>query len=217
MVDRGVQAAMTLQNSADPFGQWEAMLTPEVVRGRLIRSGLFSLGYELLESAVIGRLRDFYADFTDCELRPGGDYRKAVLALDPKGDGDALRASLAWLVDSDVISEEDRNAFWRIKAARNDVAHDLAQIVGGSKPESFDQLFGDMLRLLNQIQRWWVINFDAATDPAWDGVEIDPEEVTHGTSMIMQILVDVALGDEDLAGQHLRLFQAELKNRQPPT
>lgn len=211
---------MNLPESDDPMGQWQAMLTPAVVRGRIIRSGLFSLGYELLESAVIGRLRDFYADFTDDGLQPGAEYREKVLTLDPKGKGDALRGSLAWLVASDVISEADREAFWKTKAARNDVAHELAQIVGGSKPEAFDQLFSDMLALMAKIQRWWVINFDIATDPDWDGVEIDPEEVTHGTTMIMQILVDVALGDEDLAGQHLRLFQAELKKRrsgQTPT
>lgn len=205
---------MNLPESVDPMGQWQAMLTPAVVRGRIIRSGLFSLGYELLESAVIGRLRDFYADLTDDGLQPGAEYREKVLTLDPKGKGDALRGSLAWLVASDVIPEADREAFWKIKAARNDVAHELAQIVGGSKPEAFDQLFSDMLALMAKIQRWWVINFDIATDPDWDGVEIDPEEVTHGTMMIMQILVDVALGDEDLAGQHLRLFQAELKKRQ---
>jgi hypothetical protein len=193
------------------------MLTPAVVRGRLIRAGLFSLGYELLEVAIIGRLKDFYADFTDADLRPGPDYRDKVLALDPRGKFDALRGSLAWLVASDVISENEADTFWAVKAARNLVAHELAQIVGGSKPGSFDQLFNDMLSLLNKIQRWWVINLDVDTDPDWDGVEIDPNEVTHGSTIIMQILVDVALGDDDLANQHLRLFRAKLRKRQSPS
>jgi hypothetical protein len=34
--------------------------------------------------------------------------------------------------------------------------------------------------------------------------------------MIMQILVDVALGDDDVANQHLRLFQAELNKSRSP-
>ena len=74
-----------------------------------------------------------------------------------------------------------------------------------------------MLMLLNKIQRWWVTNFDVASDPEWDGVEIDPEEVIHGSTMVMQILVDVALGDDDLSHQHLRLFQAELMKGQSPS
>lgn len=196
------------------FQQWMAMFTPDVVRGRLIRAGLFSLAYELLEAAVIRRLRDFYADFNDGQFRPGPDYRTEVLVLDPKGKEDPLRASLAWLIKSDVISEDDRDAFWRVKNARNKVAHELAQIVGGSEPEVFEVHFATILNLTNQIQRWWVINVDVATDPAWDGKEIDPNEVTHGSSMIMQILVDVALGGDDLAGKHLETFQAELKKRQ---
>lgn len=138
------------------FQQWMAMFTPDVVRGRLIRAGLFSLAYELLEAAVIRRLRDFYADFNDGQFRPGPDYRTEVLVLDPKGKEDPLRASLAWLIKSDVISEDDRDAFWRVKNARNKVAHELAQIVGGSEPEVFEVHFATILNLTNQIQRWWV-------------------------------------------------------------
>lgn len=191
------------------------MLTPEVVRGRLIRAGLFSLAYELLEIAVVGRLRDFFADFNDGQFRPGPDYRTEVLSLDPKGKEDPLRGSLAWLVKSDVISEADRATFWTLKNARNKVAHELGQIVGGSESEVFADHFATMLDLTARIQRWWVINLDVATDPEWDGVEIDPNEVTHGSEMIMQILVDVALGDDDLANQHLRAFQAEMAKRPP--
>ena len=197
----------------EAFRQWEATLTPDIVRGRLICAGLFSLAYELLETAVIGRLRDFYADFEDGALRPGPDYRIEVLVLDPKGKEDPLRGSLAWLVKSGVISEADRDAFWSVKNARNKVAHELAQIVGGSEPEVFEARFATILNLTSQIQRWWVINLDVATDPDWDGAEIDPNEVTHGSALIMQILVDVALGGDDLAGRHLEAFQAELKRR----
>lgn len=204
---------MNTLEPGEAFRQWEAMLRPEVVRGRLIRAGLFSLAYELLETAVVGRLQDFYADWEDGKFRPGQDYRSEVLVLDPKSKEDPLRSSLAWLVKSDVISEADRDTFWSVKNARNKVAHELVQIVGGSEPEVFATYFATILNLTNQIQRWWVINLDVATDPAWDGEEIDPNEVTHGSAMIMQILVDVALGDDDLAGKHLEAFQAELRKR----
>jgi|GEM_PF-1391276 len=204
---------MTNNGAEDAFAQWEAMLTPEVIRGRLIRAGLFSLGYELLETAVVGRLRDFYADFTATGLKPGKDYQEKVLSLDPKGKGDALRGSLAWLIDAGALSPEECETFWAIKRARNEVAHELSLMVGGSKPEAFAGQFDAMRSLHVKIQRWWVIHFDVATDPAWDGIEIDPEQVMHGSALVMQILVDVALGDGNLAEDHLKAFQAEKNKR----
>lgn len=71
------------------------------------------------------------------------------------------------------------------------------------------------LDLTSRIQKWWVIDLDVATDPDWDGVEVDPNEVMHGSAMIMQILVQVALDDDDLANQHLQGFQAEMAKRPP--
>ncbi|UZF93192.1 hypothetical protein [Bosea sp. NBC_00550] len=63
----------------------------------------------------------------------------------------------------------------------------------------------------------------ASDDVAWprrnaelNSVEIDPNEVTHVTAMIMMILVDFALDDGDPANQRLRLFQAKLKKAQLP-
>jgi hypothetical protein len=38
--------------------------------------------------------------------------------------------------------------------------------------------------------------------------------LTHGSSMIVKILVDVALGGDDLGGKHLETFQAEVRKRQ---
>ncbi len=53
------------------------------------------------------------------------------------------------------------------------------------------------------------------SDLDWDGVDIDPNEVTHSSAMSAQILVDLALGDDNLAQQQLSAFQAELTRRRP--
>jgi hypothetical protein len=206
---------MTGSDKLDAFAQWEAMLTPEIVRDRLVRAGLFLIGYELLEDVIVRRLREFFF-FTGLDSS-SDDYRSEVLSLDPKGKNDAVRGSLKWLLKMGVIDPQEEQRFIEIKNARNAVAHALGPIIGGEKNEEFGAHFAPMLNLLTKVHRWWILNVDIETDPDWGGAAVDPSEITPGSLLLMQILMDVALGNADEASRHLEAFKAAVAARRKAT
>jgi hypothetical protein len=159
----------------DAFAQWEAMLTPEIVQDRLLRAGLFLIGYELLEDVIVLRLREF---FVVAGLSSSNeDYGSEVLSLDPKGRNDAVRGSLKWLLKMGVIDPQEEQLYIKIKKARNAVAHELGHIIGGQMNEEFGAHFPHMLDLLTKVHRWWILEVDIVTDPVWDGVAVDPSQI----------------------------------------
>ena len=61
--------------------------------------------------------------------------------------------------------------------------------------------------LLNKIEKWWIINVEVATDPDWDGEELDEAGVVPGPSWMMDMLAQVALGEGDQAWELHRQFE----------
>ena len=79
--------------------QWEAFLNPDVVRTRFAAMGVFMVAHELLLLKIRDRPLGLFSNEYPAEggRRPGADYRREVLSLDPRGKGDALRGSVAFL------------------------------------------------------------------------------------------------------------------------
>jgi hypothetical protein len=83
--------------------------------------------------------------------------------------------------------------------------------------EEFGRHFGPMLDLLTKVHRWWILNVEIETDPDWDGVAVDPSQITPGSLWLMRILMDVALGNADEASRHLEAFKAAVAGRPKAT
>jgi hypothetical protein len=192
----------------DASKRWEEMLTPEIVRVKFIAVGLLAVAYEMLEDTIVGRVRDFFSTGFDAKgFTYSPDYATRVLALDPKGKGDALRSSLVWLRQVEAITEEDHTRFLAIKNARNEVAHELTSILTGERTFNFNDHFQSALALLSKIERWWIVNVEIATDPDLVDKEIDEDGILPGRILTMQILVNVALGNDKETNAFLEAFR----------
>ena len=170
--------------------------------------------YQLLEDSITERIKNFYSlgfDQTGDLISP--EYKENVLPLDPKGKSDPLRASLAWLREMAAIDETDIQTFTTIKDVRNDVAHELHRMAFSSHNKETDYLsyFEPMVALLRNIEVWWIVNLELATDPDWADKEVDESGIVPGPVMMLQIMMDIALGDDERAAFYIRQFRA----RQP--
>lgn len=193
--------------SGDTTDAWKAFLNPEIVRTKLISAGLFLVAHEMLIDSIKRHPLSFFANrWTADGPEPSESYAARVLALDPKGGGDALRGSIAWLKNADAITSEDESDIRKVTDARNEVAHELSAMVSGSKPPDFANHFATLMALLQKIEKWWIVNVEMATDPDFDGQEIDEDGIISGPSWSMQILAKVALGDGDEAWELHREF-----------
>ena len=174
---------------------WEEFLNPEVMRPRLISASIYIAGFEILKDSIVGRIRDFFWTGFD----ESGDK------IDPKYTADVLArnrspvyASLDWLKERNAIDDHDVETFDRVKGCRNNVAHKLHSFLGSEGlPAEFAQCFDDMVALLRKIEVWWIINDEIPTNPDFDDTEVDESGIVPGPVMTMQLLKDIALGDDE--------------------
>ena len=176
---------------------WEKLSNPHVLRHNLIVAGLYLVAFELLQASIVDRLSAFFATevvFTESgrlKGKPSDGYVSNVLSLDPKHP---FNASCLWLVRNGVISEEECLEVNAIRQHRNEVAHELGVfVVEADKTVDLDRL--EQIRsLLLKIERWWILEVDTPTNPAFDGQEIAAEDVRPGPVSFLDFIIQTAAG-----------------------
>ena len=191
--------------------RWAEFLNPDVVRTKFTTLGLYMVAHEMLTQAITRRPHEFFSDRWTKEKGwlISDRYRDEVLALDPKGKGDPLRGSLAWLQKNDVIDASDVATHRELTEARNEVAHELAQIMSGRQMPDLPGLLPRLIALVSKIERWWIVNVDIATDPDYDGADIDEDAIISGSQWMLHMLSRVALGEEEEAWEYYRGFMEQ--------
>lgn len=189
---------------ADVNRLWVELLDPDKMRPALIAASIFIAAFELLKSAIVDRIADFYRPGFEWDQQSRERYEREVLARNRS----AVYASLDWLAEHGAITHEDREVFERVKRCRNTVAHELLSVVGGTgAPQDFHERFEEMVNLLKVIETWWILEVEIPTDPDLAGQEIDVEGIVPGSVMTLQVLCDIALGDETRSRFYLDGFQ----------
>jgi len=174
---------------------WEQLLTPAIMQEKLISASLYVTGFELLKDSIIGRIRTFYMDDFDM-IGDSVDekYEATVLSRNKS----VLYASLDWLAENGVIDENDLQVFERIKTTRNSLAHELPSLVMGSADFKHIERFEELVTLLRKIEIWWVVNFEIPINSDFDGKEIDEEGIVPGPVLMIQMMLEVLSGNEEL-------------------
>lgn len=174
---------------------WEHLLTPAIMQEKLISASLYVTAFELLKDSIIGRIRSFYmVDFDIDDYSFDEKYETVVLSRNKS----VLYASLNWLLENDVIDESDLLSFERIKTTRNSLAHELPSLVMGGADFRHTEKFQELVTLLRKIEVWWVVNFEIPVNSDFDGKEIDEEGIVPGPVLMIQMMLEVLSGNEEL-------------------
>lgn len=185
-------------------------MEPEAMRSRLIAAAIYVAGFEILKNTFVDRIRDFFrTGFDESGDRIDPEYQSDVLARRKS----PVYASLSWLKEMKAISNADEEVFERVKALRNKLAHELLPTIGsGGLPFDFDECFHDMVALLRKIEVWWIMNVEVTVNPDYDGIDMDEDDVLPGSVMLIQILCDIALGDEERSRYYYEEFRKQSEN-----
>ncbi len=176
---------------------WEKLLDPKVLRGSLITSSLYIAAYEVCVESIIDKLRGYYFDYWDKDgPHPSDDYKRKVLSLNKS----PLQATLLWFKHRGAIDDEDVEAFSKARQLRNQVAHDLPKFLSSPAHKISQEAFDGLLSVTHKIGVWWVVNVEIATDPDYDGAEIDESGIRIGTILMIQMMMDIAYGNEPEEG-----------------
>ncbi|MBD9463908.1 hypothetical protein [Pseudomonas sp. Pdm06] len=183
--------------------QWGNLLTPAVMQERMIAVSLYITAYEMLKESIIGRLKDFYCIGFDADgITTSPDYDLKVLALHKKRS--PLYASLIWLTNIGAIDQDDNEVLEQLKELRNSLAHEMPEIVLNGKDLALTEKMQDVMNLMRKVEVWWIVNVELETDPDYDGRDVNPDEITPGPILMMQIMMMVLSGDEELREHYER-------------
>jgi hypothetical protein len=178
--------------------RWERFLDPDVVRPSLFMATMFITTFEILKDSVVDRIRDFYTNGWD-QTGPivGPQYQSEVMSRNKS----ALYASLSWLQENEAIDEDDLKTFENLKKIRNQLAHQLFNVVTGQVESDHASQFTVLVELLRKVEGWWVVNVEIPTNPDYDGKEIDHIGIVPGAVLSLQMLIEVASGSTELLEQ----------------
>lgn len=175
--------------------RWERFLDPEVLRPSLLMATMFITTFEILKNSIVDHIRSFFSDEWSMEgPTASAEYRTEVLSRHKS----PVYASLDWLRENQVISDDDLVIFNKLKTTRNLVAHELFNIVTGETESNHIEQFEELVALLRKIEVWWVVNVDIATNPDYADVEIDEAGIVPGAILSLQMLLQVMSGNTEL-------------------
>lgn len=175
--------------------RWERFLDPDVVRPSLFLATMFVTTFEILKNCAVDRIKDFYSNgFDQAGPIVSPDYQQKVVSRNKS----ILYASLNWLKEYEVIDDHDLETFEQLKKTRNQLAHQLFDVVTGQVESDHQAQFEILVELLRKIEVWWVINVELATNPDYDDQEIDKEGIVPGAILSLQMLIQVATGNTEL-------------------
>lgn len=166
-----------------------AKLQPWRIRATLSFAGLYQLTHELIKTAVVDEVRQFYVNgFSESGLTYDEiAYAEQVLKLDPRKR--PFPASLSWLVKSEAISAKQADRLDRIYAHRHELTHELGNYIVDPDLEPDVQLFVEALEILRDIHRFWTqIEIDLGTFQGYENVSVD--DVTPGPILLLQMCID---------------------------
>jgi hypothetical protein len=182
---------------------WEKFLHPEILRGNLIAISLFISAFEMFKEQIIKKPKTFFLDgFDQNGLIINKPYKSEVLSKSKS----PLYASLLWFKEVGAIDDEDIDTFDGIRKHRNEVTHEIISFISDAKKNLDIEKFQKLIALLSKIEKWWLLNFEMAINPDMVPSDINPDEVIPGPVWSLQLMLEIALGNEPEDGYYYNEF-----------
>ena len=138
-----------------------------------------------------------------------GAYKEKVRALDKNIEN----ASLKWFIDAGGITQEDYDTYQKIRKRRNDITHELIKNLNVGFGEEDAQLFADMLRIYNKLDKWWINEIEVPTSADDIPEDYDRDGVCGGQALMLSIINEIVFGNE---GNKYKELLNELMKRGMP-
>ncbi len=142
----------------------------EDVHRKLQLAGLYLLGYQLVELAVVQGTKDFFVE------DPSPSYQKLLGKVPKDAKNKPFRAGLLFLTECDGLTQGEASELVELLNHRNDISHRMPQIIFDALKPDASNLTLDLGKLhkvpmyLYKLSNFWV-NVDMDTH----GVEYDAD------------------------------------------
>jgi hypothetical protein len=194
---------------------WLKFLNPDTVYYNFMLSSLYITSYDLLKNSIISQIESFYTNgFDQNGFILDKKYKTDVLNLD--SNKNKLQASILWLEKNNVISEEDKIKFGKIRDQRNELAHKTLEILTDSEKEIDINLLLEIKYLLKKIDQWFILEVEIPTNPYMTKEEyesIDKNNVQSMSMIYLDYLMHTIFGKEDEKDKMFEVFKKTIMKK----
>ncbi len=191
------------------MGEIRRVLDHTRLRGQLAAAGLYLVAFELLQNAIIERIKGFYGFNADLWRALGIEVEKghwdepkrewlAGLGLDGGSDAtkisdtDVRKRSIEWLVKMSAIESSDADEIARIVNHRNEIAHELPKVLLEGQVDIEELRW--IRQLVNKIEIWWIREVEIPSSPEFDGRDVSDADISPGPVILLDLLISAAQG-----------------------
>ena len=197
------------------------------IREQFIFAGLLLTIFERFKKYVVDNVDGFFSDHIEIrdghlKYTRGEEFKKNIKEKGVHAPGQhankEFRAALHWFCDLGAITEDEFNDIERIYALRNDIGHELFQVISddNKNPIKLDDVLTTFSVYL-KVVRWWWKEVEATTDPDFDQGKYDntnwDEVELIDTIWLREIIRKSLLGDMDWQ----EIEKMSMQTRQPPS
>lgn len=142
-------------------------------------SGLYLVAYELVRNGVIEGVRGFFCNGFD---QDGLIYSVEYTQIRSSRKHE-LDACLWWLVDKDVLTQDQADSVTTLRNERNRVAHELPRLFVDPSFRLDENALLDARDVLKRLAVFFG-GINADTNPDFDSIEVDYEEIESTASLL---------------------------------
>ena len=177
--------------------KWKNILDEDILKFNVNFAAVFVMYYECLKEFVIEQVRSFYSEHFYMENEKiicdeSDDFKKNVRELDKNLEN----ASLKWFVEAGAITEEDYSTYQKIRKKRNDITHELLKNLYMGFKEEEAQLFAEMLRIYNKLDKWWINEIEIPISGDDIPEDYDKDGVCGGQAIMLSVINEILFGNE---------------------
>jgi len=171
----------------------ENLKNKELITKKLVQSSFYLFVYELVKKSIIDNIKSFYG-VTDIVLKMTinkeellAEYKKDVLSLDK----DYFLAHIKWLKKMGGIDDRDYKKLYDLRMKRNEVAHDIDEIVFYDNLRIDKDLLLESIRIFSKVEKWFVNNVVIPIHNAVEGDELEPsEDALSGPMVVLAFVIE---------------------------
>jgi hypothetical protein len=191
----------------------ESLLNPSELRSSLILVALYVLAFESFRDGAIDHVHSLYWCGVDenGHKYDEGEYRAKILSRHRS----EFQACLLWYQEVGALTADDLASIDTLRQIRNRLVHELPALLGTTGLAPDLSTFQELLRIFRKLEVWNVLNLELEVDDEWRNKDIPEDEIVPGRILMMQMLLDVALGDEEKAWSYYNHMVRKTKPDHP--
>jgi hypothetical protein len=194
---------------------WEQLLNPKILKSNLSYIALYIMTFELLKERIEKSVDEFfYIEYKknekgEIEKEINEDYENKVLSLINKYERKNkfyVKASIKWLINFNILDENDENLFNELRIYRNELTHEFQNYLLDEKKTLDKKKMESLVNLFIKLEKNWILNFEVLVNEDFDGKDIKWEDVSSGQTIILNIIHDIVFSDESTEWNYHNFF-----------